>query len=226
MAMLAVLATSIVPTDSRAQAPEERGGRLLGELTSADLNGRGRGTPGLKLAADRVRDEFALAGLEPGYRDSWAQATDAGDNIVGWIPGTGDEWVVVGAHYDGLGVGADGTEHAGEIFPGADDNASGVVALVQIARSLLERSGDHERSIVLVAFAGEETGLEGSRKFVEDPPLPLGKCVAMLNLDTIGRLGDGSLIVFGVGTAEEWADVLTGVNFGFRFDLALNDGSG
>jgi hypothetical protein len=106
-------------------------------------------------------------------------------NVVGWLPGSDpelrDEYIVVGAHLDHLG------ERDGEIFPGADDNASGSVAIVQLAKALHENPVKPKRSVLYLAFAAEEIGLVGSAYYVEHPLRPLEKCVCMLNIDMIGR---------------------------------------
>lgn len=207
-----------------------RAAALLAELTDPALEGRGAESAGLVRAREIVVRELESAGISPGATGGeWLQAVpDAPSlhNVIGVLPGSGPEWIIVGAHYDGLGVGAPGTDQAGEVFTGADDNASGVVALAQVARTLAGRADSLERSIYLVGFTAEETELRGSRAFVAAPPAPLENCVAMINLDTIGRLEEDRLLVFGAGTAAEWKDLLNGVNYAFGFDLALNDGSG
>ncbi len=202
--------------------------RIVNLLASDSMRGRGAGTAELDRARDLVRSELAAAGLAPGFGDGWLQELDGPDgarlaNVAGRVAGTGAEWIVVGAHYDGLGVGKPGSGHAGEVHPGADDNASGVAALVRIARATAALPAP-ERSVWFVAFSGEETGLLGSKHFVANPPAPLEGCAAMLNLDTVGRIEDDRVVVFGAGTAAEWKDLLTGVNYPFGFDLAWNEG--
>ena len=106
-------------------------------------------------------------------------------NVVGWLPGSdptvADEYVVIGAHLDHLGF------QNGELFPGADDNASGSTAILQIARALHENPEKPRRGVLYIAFAAEELGLIGSRYYTDNPILPLDKCVCMLNIDMIGR---------------------------------------
>jgi hypothetical protein len=203
---------------------EARVREIVERLAADEMKGRGVGSPELEACAESIRSSFAAAGLEAGYLGEWFQNVPGPNgeklrNVVGRSIGKGEEWVVVGAHYDGLGVGPKGSEFEGEIFNGANDNASGVAALVRIAERLARRE-DLERSIFFVAFTGEETGTLGSKAFVETPPLPLEKAVAMLNLDTIGCIEAEQLIIFGEGTAEEFGDLLKGVNFAFRFKIA------
>ena len=123
-------------------------------------------------------------------------------NVVGILRGQSraQEYVLIGAHYDHVGVMSVPGE-ADSIYNGADDNASGTAGLMLIARALAQLPEKPARSVVFVAFSGEEKGLLGSRAFVRTPPLPLEKCVAMLNLDMIGRNHPDSL---SVGCREQW----------------------
>jgi Zn-dependent M28 family amino/carboxypeptidase len=129
-------------------------------------------------------------------------------NVVACVPGVGDrkdEYIVVGAHYDHLGRGETGTlslATRNQIHNGADDNASGTAAMLQLARRFAARQP--ARTIVFCAFTGEERGLLGSAQFVNNPPIPLDKIVAMLNLDMVGRLQGETLEIGGTGTAAEF----------------------
>jgi hypothetical protein len=137
-------------------------------------------------------------------------------NVVGYLPGGGihsDEYVVVGAHYDHLGYGGFGSlaPKSHEIHNGADDNGSGTAAIIELARELGEASQQGKspsRSIVFVAFSGEEEGLWGSAHFVNHPPVPLRQIVGMLNLDMVGRIRDNTLYVGGAGTAASFDAIL------------------
>lgn len=119
-------------------------------------------------------------------------------NVAGMIPGTKypDEYVVMGAHYDHVGVGSPNI-HGDSIFNGADDNASGTSNLLVAAAALAGSDTRPERSIVFVAFSGEEKGLLGSKAYVANSPLPLDKCVAMINTDMIGRSEANKLSIGG-----------------------------
>ena len=142
--------------------------------------------------------------------------TVPGFNAVGVLGGSDaklkEEVVVVGAHYDHLGRGGAGSLAAreGDIHYGADDNASGTAALVELAR-LLARERPR-RTHVFIAFGGEEEGLLGSNRYVNQPVFPLERTVAMLNLDMVGRMRDNRLFVGGVGTAAEWRGWLARAN--------------
>jgi hypothetical protein len=153
-------------------------------------------------------------------------------NVIGIVPGRdpirGREVVVIGAHYDGLGLGGPGSLDAvpGEIHNGADDNASGVAGLLELAQFFSYPTNRPERTLVLVAFGAEEEGMVGSARFVADPPVPLPSVVAMINLDMIGRLQE-ELMVYGVGSSRSWSDELTAANDGVSIPLRLMaDGDG
>lgn len=148
-------------------------------------------------------------------------------NVLGVLDGAGphaDETIVVGAHYDHLGYGGDGSLAPGsrEIHNGADDNASGTAGLMELARRLARRDPGAPRlgrRVIFAAFTAEESGLIGSRHYVEDPPLPISQTVAMINYDMIGRLRDDKLIVYGVGTATEFKPLLEKLNTDAKFSI-------
>ena len=138
---------------------------------------------------------------------------------------------MVGAHYDHLGRGGAGSLAPGipEIHNGADDNASGTAALMEVATRLARSPLRPARTIDFVAFSGEEMGLLGSQAYVESDAFSAPATIAMINMDMVGRLSDNHLTVFGVGTAEEWPPLLAAVNAALDqpLDLALNpDGFG
>lgn len=140
-------------------------------------------------------------------------------NVVAFLPGADPdlarEVVIVGAHYDHLGLGGEGSlepDAVGVVHNGADDNASGTSGLIEVARRLAMRDREPARSILFLAFTGEEKGLWGSATYVREPLVPLDRTVAMLNMDMIGRLEGRPLMVMGVGTAEEWLEILERAN--------------
>jgi acetylornithine deacetylase/succinyl-diaminopimelate desuccinylase-like protein len=136
-------------------------------------------------------------------------------NVIGTKRGTSraDEYVVVGAHYDHLGYGdiASSTPWRREIHNGADDNASGVASLIETANWMANK-GPQDRSVVFVAFTAEELGALGSEYYCEHPPFPIESTIAMINLDTIGRVEDNEVIVFGALSAEEMSGLLQQAN--------------
>ncbi|HUQ70824.1 MAG TPA: M28 family peptidase, partial [Planctomycetaceae bacterium] len=126
-------------------------------------------------------------------------------NVIGVLEGTGplaDETIVIGAHYDHVGRGGPNSLSPGstDVHNGADDNASGTVALIELARRLAARPEKLSRRLVFMAFTGEELGLLGSARYVKEPVFPLEKTIAMFNMDMVGRLKDDKLIVYGTGT--------------------------
>jgi aminopeptidase YwaD len=138
-----------------------------------------------------------------------------GHNVIGFIDIGAPYTVVIGAHYDHLGFGEDGNSlYRGTdkmIHPGADDNASGTAALLELGR-LLKKTKGLRTNYLLIAFSGEESGLIGSKYFTEHPTVPLSKISYMLNMDMIGRLNDSThvLTIGGYGTSPEWADLISG----------------
>ncbi|MBI4418590.1 MAG: M28 family peptidase [Ignavibacteriales bacterium] len=138
-------------------------------------------------------------------------------NVVGFLPGNEEslrqEVVVLGAHYDHLGYGGEGSgslkPDTSAIHNGADDNASGTAGLIELAEYFAMKRPSLKRGLVFIAFSREERGLLGSAVYVERPAVALEKTVAMVNMDMIGRLSGGKLIVYGVGTSPGFSDLLT-----------------
>ena len=153
-------------------------------------------------------------------------------NVIGVLDGSDrvlkNETIFLGAHYDHLGLGGEGSlaERPGEVHHGADDNASGTAGLIELARLLSTQRPRPKRTIVFIAFGGEEEGLLGSNYFVNHPTTPLAKTVAMINMDMIGRLKDRKLIVGGVGTAQEWRQLLSAANDAEKIKVTPNPTDG
>jgi hypothetical protein len=193
-------------------------------LASDEMKGRALGSRELDRAADYIAQQFRESGLSPAgdsqesYFQIWEEKDDAGrkrvmKNIVGVIPGRKPEWssqsVLVGAHYDHLGT-AVVKDGQAQIYHGADDNASGVAVLTELAR-VLSREPAPERSIVFVVFTGEESGRKGSQYYIaHQNSYPADQIVGMLNVDTVGRLGNNKLLVLGSGSAKEWKHIVKG----------------
>jgi hypothetical protein len=124
------------------------------------------------------------------------------ENVAAYLPGETDEYVILGAHYDHLGLGEQNSmapSLAGTVHPGADDNASGTAGVLELARYFAAQP-KQRRGILFLCFAGEELGLLGSSFYVNNPPLGLDQAVAMINLDMIGRIREGKVFVGGAGT--------------------------
>lgn len=133
------------------------------------------------------------------------------NNVLAYLPGKTDEYVIIGAHYDHLGRGnfdSLAPSQIGQIHPGADDNASGTAGVLELARLLAPQKGQLQRGILFASFAGEELGLLGSAEWVKEPTRPLDKAVAMLNMDMIGRIKDDKIYIGGVGTGSTLKPIL------------------
>lgn len=217
-------------------------------LAADQLAGRLTGSPGADSAATYIAGGFIFAGLRPAFANSWFQdftiSEDApaikaaklgpmhGRNVLGILTGTDpvlrEQCVIVGAHYDHLGLGEIDVldpDHRGEPHRGADDNASGTAALLDIARQLAKRP--MARSVIFIAFSGEEEGDLGSAHYVKHPACSIDHTVAMVNLDMVGRLRNDRLLVLGAGTATEFPALLDSLNRSAKFDLrASGDGYG
>jgi len=201
--------------------------RTVAELADPALEGRGLGSEGLQRATGLVEARLGSVGLEPaaddGIRQSWRWTGGEPEremelvNLVARIPGRdpklADEPVLVIAHLDHLGRGwpdvREGNEN--QVHPGADDNASGVAVLLELARAMASEP-PRPRPVVFAVVTGEEAGLLGSRHLLASMT-PDAKPFACVNLDTVGRLADGKLYVLNADTAREWRFIFMGVGY-------------
>ncbi len=153
-------------------------------------------------------------------------------NVLAVMPGKGklaEEYLIVGAHYDHVGRGLSGSLANGSmaIHNGADDNGSGTVTILEVARRLSQETHGDRRTIVFMSFTAEEKGLLGSQHYVANPRWPLSKTVAMVNLDMVGRLTNNALELYGTGTAAEFPAMIDRINSEAGFDLVIHpEGSG
>jgi hypothetical protein len=214
-------------------------------LASDALEGRGTGTAGNDSAAAYIAAHFRSLSLEPlggAYLQPFVARAATNphsrqvdslptQNVVALLRGTDpalrNQYVVLGAHFDHLGRSPTSSldpQAADAIRNGADDNASGTAAVMELAR-ILSRNPP-KRSVIFIAFSGEELGLLGSSWFVNNPPMPLDSIVAMLNFDMVGRMRDDRLIVYGVETATEMRDVVGRANTGMGPDSVRVSGVG
>lgn len=247
MILTALLAAGLAapPPAQDTLSPAAR--RVLADvryLADDRQEGRGVGTAGLDRAGEYIRDALTRAGLQTSFQDFTISPDapavlhtnlggKAARNVVAVLPGSSPtlqgQVVVVGAHYDHLGLGGFGSldpDSTGRVHNGADDNASGTAALLEIGRLLGGRRP--ARTIVLVAFSGEELGVLGSSHFVRNAvPQPADSIYAMLNMDMVGRLRNARLAALGAATAREFPAILDSLNSPPRFDLrASGDGWG
>ncbi len=192
-------------------------GRSL-RILHKDINGK------------REPHSFALAEslrIDLGVDVDREQATVS--NVAGYLPGATEEMVVVGAHYDHLGLGDQSSlapTRIGEVHHGADDNASGTAGLIELARhyGVEQRTTGEKtrRGLLFVAFAAEEIGLLGSRHWVENPTLPLENVVAMINMDMVGRIDNGKVYVGGIGTAKPFKRMLDEIKDNYSFEIDVS----
>ena len=177
--------------------------------------------------ADRIREaaqaEETLT-LAAAVEPRMGEALNVAALLPGSDPALAGEVVVVGAHFDHLGWGGEGSldPDAVAIHNGADDNASGTAALLEVASALADGPAP-ARPVLFLGFSGEEKGLLGSAHYVRNPTVALDEAVAMLNLDMVGRLRENTLTVYGMVTAPEWEGLLRDVNTRSPepFELAL-----
>jgi len=149
------------------------------------------------------------------------------NNVLAYLPGKTDEYVIIGAHYDHLGRGnADSLapSQIGQLHPGADDNASGTAGVLELARMLAPLRGQLRRGILFESFAGEELGLLGSGAWVKNPTRPLDKAVAMLNMDMIGRIRNQKVFIGGIGTGSTLKATVEQAAANSGFQIAYSPG--
>ncbi len=216
-------------------------------LASDKLGGRSPGTKGEKLAQKYIMSEFKKYGLQPkgdkGYLQSFTyhvsrnphdtvEAKDGveykGANVIGYLDNGQPYTIIIGAHYDHLGDGTRGNSleanPKGKIHHGADDNASGVAGVLELARIFTSNGVKEKYNLLFMCYSAEEAGLIGSKYYTNHPILPLDKADCMINMDMIGRLNDSTrkVIVYGTGTSNVWEPLLknTKSDLILKFDSA------
>ncbi|MEJ2583608.1 MAG: M28 family peptidase [Robiginitalea sp.] len=203
-------------------------GREGADMAAAYLEGRMRdlGLKPFDADGDYLQDFSFRPKTDPHSQVEYGAASDSSlqaKNLLGYIDNGGSRTVILGAHYDHLGMGSEGSLYRGEsaIHNGADDNASGVATLLKLANMIREWP-EAKDNYLIILFSGEETGLLGSNFFVKNPPLDLDQVAYMINLDMVGRLReDKTLSVSGTGTTPIWPQLLNSLNPGFK--LVLNE---
>jgi hypothetical protein len=207
-------------------------------LANDKLEGRATGSEGEKIASEYIAKRFKRLGLIPkgsdGYFQSFsftpkkgphseakftetaADSAITGRNVIGFIDNNMKNTVIIGAHYDHLGYGDEGSLHRGEkaIHNGADDNASGVSVMLNLADKL--KNTNTNNNYLLMAFSGEEMGLLGSNYFVKNATIDTKKVNYMINMDMVGRLKDSTLAVYGTGTSPIWTQTINSLNSDFK----------
>jgi hypothetical protein len=189
-------------------------------LASDELRGRRSGSEYARIAADYIVSQFEEIGIEPYFENTYLQPFNGNfvsngfkfkvgnhQNVVGIIRGNDpvlkDEYIVVGAHYDAIGV------FFGNIINGADDNASGTATLIELARELKRDQSNLGRSVILIAFDAEEWGLFGSAHFIFDPQAPLENIKLMIGVDMVGYYqAEGTVYYLGTGTMQRGDEII------------------
>jgi peptidase M28-like protein/PDZ domain-containing protein/PA domain-containing protein len=242
-ALLMINDTAAHPNDNDelekfgATAGPANGGIEFAQV-KADLAGKWIEAVGKNLAAiqasidkDLRPQSFALpASLRLDLNVDVRREVKTVHNVGAYLPGDTAEYVIIGAHYDHLGLGEQfsmAPSMAGTVHPGADDNASGTAGVLELAH-WFSREPKHSRGILFLTFAGEELGLLGSSYYVNHPALPLSNAVAMINMDMIGRIRDRKVYIGGVGTGTSFAALLKEVapRHEFQADFTERGGYG
>lgn len=220
--ILAIVATLLIGAGDEKQKPSANLKNALKSITAKELRehvaylasdaleGRRAGTAGEDKAADYIAKEFARLKLKhlkdhANYFQEFDAGGQKGKNVIAIMEGSDDllkdEYVIIGGHHDHMGKAPPDGDN---IFNGADDNASGVAAILEIAEAFVEQKVATKRSVIFITFSAEEMGLLGSKYYTEHLPFPLEAHAAMINLDMIGRNPDKPMRVSGVGTCRAW----------------------
>lgn len=224
-----------------AQSIDEKQLRThISYLASDKLKGRGTSSKGEKQAAKYIAKQFKKYGLQAkgtdGYYQSFTfkKSMDPHDtatanlksrsamNVVGYLDNGAATTVVIGAHFDHLGLGHDhnslDANPDGKIHNGADDNASGTAGVLELARMYATNGEKEPFNFLFITFSGEELGLLGSKYFCEHPTISLSDVDYMINMDMIGRLNDSTktLLIYGVGTSPSWVPMIDGMHTTFH----------
>jgi len=197
------------------------------------LQSANRGLDDLQKAidSDLSNRSFLLpSDVEVQIRTEVSQKKSVLRNVIGFLPGTDpalrDQVIIIGAHYDHLGLGEEDSlapTAVGQIHHGADDNASGTAGMMELARFYSEPENRLRHSMLFMGFSGEEVGLLGSAHYVESPLIPAERTIAMINLDMIGRVSRNRLYVGGVGTSPEFRQWIQEENQSGEFQLDFSD---
>ncbi|MCE7040730.1 M20/M25/M40 family metallo-hydrolase [Dyadobacter sp. CY312] len=244
MKFLATSLFSLVTLTCFAQSPSPTIiSKHISYLASDKMKGRGTGSKENEKAAKYVAKQFRKYDLQPKGTDGFYQKFTAKvrrvvvpdslretRNVIGFLDNGAAYTVVIGAHFDHLGMGKQGSSKAenpeGQIHNGADDNASGVAGLLELARYFSENNVNETCNFLFIAFGAEELGLLGSRHFVNNPTIPLSSINFMTNMDMIGRYDKNRGVgIGGYGTSPQWPEIFKDVKSETKY-FTDNAGSG
>lgn len=209
---------------------EKRIQKHIEVLAADDMQGRFTGSEGERKAIAYIEKEFKALKLVPKGEQQFQQpfpfkagVHGTGDegtahNVIAYLDNKADKTIIIGAHYDHLGLGENGSSldanPKGKIHNGADDNASGVAGVLELARYFSKNKTKEKANFLFICFSGEELGLYGSKYFTEHPTLDLSKVSYMINMDMIGRLNNG-LTISGTGTSAAWEPTIKSISAPF-----------
>jgi hypothetical protein len=181
-----------------------------------------------QINSNQKPNSFAIAGSRATVMTAIKLQRRISANVIGKLTGSDpqlkEQAVIIGAHYDHLGrssTGAMDPNSEGQIHNGADDNASGTAGMLELAQYFTSQKERPRRSLIFMAFSGEELGLLGSAHYVEHPTFPLAQTTAMINMDMVGRMRDSMLVVHGIGTSPPWQALVERLNQPPQFRLTL-----
>ena len=206
----------------------EESRKTLSYLASDKMEGRKPGNPGNFIAVSFIKKEFESYGLETHLQKftytfrwrvgliRWRTVEIETMNVIGVLKGTSDKHVVIGAHMDHLGLDGDG-----DAYNGADDNASGTTAILELAEAFGKSDARPKDTIVFIAFNAEELGLLGSKHYVSDPLLPLDDCKLMINLDMVGRLRGTTVTAQGGNLSRSVTQLVDKLDDNYPFDVNI-----
>jgi len=238
---LTIIFIGFITVSVYGQDPKSEMIEVVNYLSSDELKGRETGTKEEKKAAKYLAKQFEMIGLEAkgekGYYQDFTYTPKpnshkapseqnknydpiTGRNVIGYVDNGAEYTVILGAHYDHLGMGGEGSRYKGEpaVHNGADDNASGVAMIIELAKYLKENNKKH--NYLILAFSGEEKGLWGSNYFMKNPTIDTAKISYMINYDMVGRLSPSyKLAIYGTGTSPTFGWVLDKANDPVMFHL-------
>ena len=206
----------------------EESRKTLSYLASDKMEGRKPGNPGNFIAVSFIKKEFESYGLETHLQKftytfrwrvgliRWRTVEIETMNVIGVLKGTSDKHVVIGAHMDHLGLDGDG-----DAYNGADDNASGTTAILELAEAFGKSDAKPKDTIVFIAFNAEELGLLGSKHYVNNPLLPLDDCKLMINLDMVGRLRGTTVTAQGGNLSRSVTQLVDKLDDNYPFDVNI-----
>lgn len=226
-----------------AQTSEKELKKHLKFLASDKMKGRDTGSEEIKIAATYIENEFVKYGLQPkgtvGYRQEFEakfkrrtlkDTVRLAENIIGFIDNGAAQTIVIGAHYDHVGLGAFGardTTKRGEIHNGADDNASGIAGVLELARYYATNKVKEEVNFLFIAFSAEELGLLGSYHYVKHPTIDLGSVRMMLNMDMIGRFDkEKGLSLIGFGSSADYEAIVSKIPTEMKINKGMKSKGG